>query len=238
MLTLAETLAAFRTEQDALFAKHGLAPQGSGGPVLQMAQDPPPQDALYIRQIREIMGEKPNIASGEALMLNDQGAMTLLPASAVMSMRGGLLSIVEDPLNKALPKFHLGSVLVGGVVGMVLGGVVDGVVNPRNADGSINFANVALKAGSILALGMWGGKLMGTPGQIVAIGVIGIQVLIDVVPQLGRMIDWIVAQVRRLIPAGTMAQHQQTPVSVPVPHGLGNGYAPAARQDLYAGIFG
>ena len=115
---------------------------------------------------------------GEAILFRKDGSYQLVPATAVMA-QGGLLAAIENPLNSFYPTIPVGSITVGAITGLVVGEVIDGLFAPKTTAGKTNLANVAVKAGGVIALATWGPKLMGRSGNLIAIGILGAQVIAD-----------------------------------------------------------
>ena len=176
--------------------------------------------------------------SGQVIEILKDGSVKLLPAGAVMGAGGGLLGVVENPINNLWPALPLGSILVGGLTGVFAGELIDGFVPPKTSTGTVNFMNVGVKGGAIVALAIWGPSLMSRTGTIIAAGLLGIQILVDVLP-VGKWMLALINMIRKLFgkppltgPPTPAIQAQQQEVNAPA------GFTGMQRNDLYAGIFG
>lgn len=107
-----------------------------------------------------------------------------------IQMRQGLLSPIERTLNPLIPSLPLGSIAVGGIVGIVLDELIDGFFPPLTSTGSINMVNVAIKGGAAFLLTMLAKPLMSTQAIIIASGVLGLRVLGAILP-LDKLVDWL-----------------------------------------------
>ena len=179
---------------------------------------------------------------GQVVEFQKDGTLKFLPAGAIMG-QGGFLGAVEGPINNVWPTIPFGSIAVGGSVGRTVGELLDGLVPPRTADGKVNFANIAGKGGGMLVLSMWGSKLMSRTGVIIAVAMLGMQVLTDLLP-LDKWVMSIVNWFRKLFGQSPMGQHpgqgqsfkQQVTEVRAQDVGLRADGA-GSRGDLYAGIF-
>lgn len=125
--------------------------------------------------------------SGEYAFLR-QG--DILKNQWTVELREGFLAPIERSLNSAFPMVPLGSIAFGTTLGIVAGEVIDGLVAPRTAIGTINMANLATKlilGGIIVTLGK---SIMTPVGALFAVGILGGQVLADILP-LDKWVDWI-----------------------------------------------
>lgn len=188
---------------------------------------------------------------GDAIWFDRVGKPVLTTKMGIIGMSGGLLEAVERPLNGIIPNLHLGSVLVGGATGLVIGEIIDAYQLPKiprldaaknpvlDKNGQpimdMNITNLAIKGGAMFLLGMLGPKLMGGTGVIVAVGILGAQIVADILP-LGKLVDWILKWFKKT-PAPLAQFHQEIPVQeIPVNRYMAQGAA--TRRDMYAGIFG
>lgn len=168
----------------------------------------------------------------QVITMHSDGSYKIVPAMSVgMGAGGGALTVIENPLNGFFPNIPIGSIVVGSVVGITLAELVDGLVPPRAAGGKMNMTNIAVKSGAIVALATFGPKLMTKTGTVIAIGLLGAQVLADILP-LDEWIGKIVAFFRKLlgfIPGvGTTAPHAQD---------ISHSSMGAPRYDQYASIW-
>jgi len=173
-------------------------------------------------------GPKP----GQGIVVMRDGSYKLVPAAAIMGQGGGLLGAIEQPVNAIWPALPLGSIAVGAVVGITVGELIDGFIPPKSATGGVNMVNVVAKGGGILALTMFGPQLMSKTGTIIAVGLLGAQLLADLLP-LDRLVQAIVNFFRKLFGQAPLAQREVMQEVAP-PQGFTGGQ----RTDLYAGIFG
>ena len=151
-------------------------------------------------------------------------------------MGTGALSVIENPVNNFWPTLPLGSVLVGGVTGIVVGNVLDAVMAPKTLDGKVNFTNVAVKAGAMVVLSMYGGKVMSGTGVLIAIGILGAQIVGDLFEaQLRKLINWLKSIFGKKASVNLRVDATQTPSGLGGLTGMDQG---GFRHDLYAGVFG
>ena len=129
------------------------------------------------------------------------------PAGSKAEMHAALLSSVKlgslaGQLDKMLFNLPVGTVLVGGIPALVLTEVTDGFIAPRNPDGSVNFANIAVKgAEAYLMTSRMAKNLLGEKAAHFAAAAITIQAVAAVLP-LDRWVDQLVAIItRRRAPA-------------------------------------
>lgn len=200
---------------------------------------PIPEWAVNLAQVIGATGPTPK----QAIVVKRDGSYSLVPASAVMGA-GGLLGVVETPVNSFWPTLPLGSIAVGVVTGLLLGELIDGFLPPRGIPtvleplGPLNMANVAVKGIAVVGLGMYGGMLMSRTGALIAGGLLIAQLLADVLP-LDQWIRNVVNFFRQLF--GQTPLPPLTPAPVPAPvvaQRHRQQVATAGRNDLYAGIFG
>lgn len=242
MPTIAEALAAQRADVFAALKplqEYVAAQQKSGEVDLKGKPGNPPgalpwQVTLNQDATKWLEPPKP----GQIIVPQKDGTFKLLPATAAMGASmgaGGFLEMIERPINNLWPALPLGSLVVGAVVGITVGELVDAFVMPVGIDGRVNFVNVAVKGGAIVGLVMFGSTLMSGTAKIVSIGLLGAQILSDVLP-LDQWIRNFVNWVRRLFgmaPTTTAPAQGQYRQEVLPP-----GNFTGARDDLYAGIFG
>ena len=167
---------------------------------------------------------------GQSILMNQDGTFKILPKTAIMGAGGGLLGVIEQPVNSFWPTLPLGSVVVGGLVGMTLGELIDGFVPPKDALGKTSMTNVIVKAVGMIGLSMYGSMIMSKTGVVISIGLLGAQLLADLLPVdqwIRNLVNW----VKSLFGQAPVAQYRAAAAPT--------GFAGAQeRNDLYAGLFG
>ena len=157
---------------------------------------------------------------GEAILLEKDGGYRLISKPAAMGIAGPTIGRVPV----------LG-IAVGGLVGMTLGQLIDGLFPPTTS-GDLGFSvtNVGLKVGAMVALGAFGpGSFIGSVGTTVAIGLLGVQLLSDILP-FDEWIQKVVNFFKGLL--GGVGLGQRGPMRQDL------GPLAQERNDLYAPIFG
>ena len=205
-----------------------MAEQKKGVPAANPLSDLPWQVSLNQSASKWLAAPK----ADQAIVLQKDGSYKLVTGTAAMGA-GGLLGIIENPLNGFWPAVPIGSILVGGFTGVLAGELIDAFFPPRTSTGGVNITNVAVKGGGILLLTMWGPMLMSRTGSTIAIAILGVQMLSDLLPidqWIMNLVNWI----KKLFGQTTTAQNRQLPMrEVAAPGGF-----MGRQQDLYAGIFG
>ena len=119
----------------------------------------------------------------------DEAREEALMAQFKANMGQGLLTAIERPINQVSPAgIQLGSIAVGGAMGLFVGELVDGFVNPIGTGGGVNPVNLFAKAGAILVLNQAGGGLMSRPAVVASTVVLGVQMIRDILP-IDRWVD-------------------------------------------------
>ena len=170
---------------------------------------------------------------GQVIASKKDGSYELLQAGAAMGA-GGLLGVIERPINSLWPAIPLGSIAVGAVSGMFLGELIDGFLPPRTSADKIDWTNVAVKAGTAVALALYGNRLMSGTATFVAVGLLASQVLADTLPLdawIKSVVDWF----KNLFGKNGTTTAAQRMREVPAPGGFAGRQS---RNDLYSGIFG
>ena len=169
---------------------------------------------------------------GQVVEYQKDGTLKFLSASASKGKNEASaamgLGITGGPTIGRVPVL---GIAVGGLVGMTVGHLIDGLFPPTSS-GSLGFSvtNVGLKVGAMVALGAWGpGSFIGTVGTTVAIGLLGIQLLSDILP-FDQWIQKIVSFFKGLL-GGVGLGHRGPLRQDPSP-------LAQERNDLYAPIFG
>ena len=181
---------------ESLFAKH--LPPAVVEPAAEMAQDDPKPapgwSADLLKFAQELPGKPKETTVIEMLpeggyRLMDRG--DIVRETIAADMRQGILGPIEAAVNPVFPAIPLGSIAVGGLVGLIAGEVIDGVVSPTTDEGGVNPANIGVKV--VVAGGLWfvGRRAMSKQAVLFGITVLGIQVLADMLP-LDRVVNWFV----------------------------------------------
>jgi len=162
------------------------------------AYDQQPQDTRPSWQ-QALDGIEDGISPGALLVLGQDHTWSSPTSSLMkglgmdMGAAGGWLNAIESPLNRIeIGPLPLGTIVIGGATGLIIGELVDQFFAPRTAAGGINYINLGVKAGAIFALGMFGRQLMSTGSVLLAAGIMGAQIIADVLP-LSRLTDWILS---------------------------------------------
>lgn len=118
-------------------------------------------------------------------------------------LSGVKLGSLAGQLDKMLFGLPVGTVIVGGIPALVLTEVTDGFIKPRNADGSVNFANIVVKGvEAYLMTSRMAKGLLGEKAAHFAAAAITIQAVAAVLP-LDMWVDKLVAIItRRSAPVG------------------------------------
>ena len=117
---------------------------------------------------------------------------------------------------------------------MFLGELIDGFLPPRTSADKIDWTNVAVKAGTAVALALYGNRLMSGTATFVAVGLLASQVLADTLPLdawIKSVVDWF----KNLFGKNGTTTAAQRMREVPAPRGFAGRQS---RNDLYSGIFG
>jgi len=110
--------------------------------------------------------------------------------------RGGLLKPIEEPLNSIdgmlgrqfRGTVPVGSILIGGSLGLILGELADQWFTPNTS--GFAWQNQLTKLGMIAGLVFIGKMLLSTTGVVAGVTVLGVQMIADILP-LDKITDWI-----------------------------------------------
>ena len=139
-----------------------------------------------------------------------------------------LLGIIEKPLNSVkLPGIgaQTGAVVVGAGVGVLVAEVINGMTPRVSATGGVATTNAIVKVAAIGAIGVFGNKLMSPNARLAAAGVIGAQLVADILP-LDQWVTKIVNLLKGGTGAGQRLGNRTSPGYVmnqpmPIRHGVG-----------------
>lgn len=166
----------------------------------------PPSDGQVIHLKQDSSVEL--ISNAEMELRLQEAEMNQPSAAGLVSTLDGAASAI--PIVGAIP---WGSIIFGAVPGALVSEVVDGLMAPRNADGSVNFMNLGVKA-VIAGVGVtFGKRLVGTKAAGFFAAGIGIFILADLLP----VDQWVEQLTGLLKPSAAsnqdpapVAQHEQT----------------------------
>ena len=166
-------------------------------PVAPMAQDPPALPAAFSNLGRWIQerGDKP-LADGELIRIGPDQVEVVPPGEYAPMAQDGLAGVVTQLDNITQFDIPFGAVLIGGLPGAIVGEVVDGLVQLRNADGTLNMMNPAMKGALGFGGAMFLDRLVGRRAAGFFVGALVLQIFVDVFP-LDRFVSWAIGQLRR-----------------------------------------
>ena len=165
--------------------------------------------ALETHLSREDGPELPQPGDDQVVTMGQDGSYELADRSEIAleqieaEMRQAITAPIESSFNGFVTGLPIGSIGVGGTTGLVVGEVVDGLVSVHkldangalvlNADGNpeLNFANPIVKGVLAVGLSQFGGQVMSKQATLFAVGVLGVQILTDLLP-IDGLVDRIV----------------------------------------------
>ena len=202
---------------EALLKKYQIGAVGGAAdgakPKLEMNQPAP-----WLTAIQKDLGAKWDTgpAKGDVLAQDAKGTwgftpVTTLAHQTVTMGSGALLGPIENPINGVYRGMPLGSVLLGGGLGVAMGTAIDELYpHTQNADGSLklNTTNLLFKGGLAVAMVTFGTRVFSSTGALIAAAVFGLQVAADVLHKpLQNLVKWIVDTWRKVTGrTGTVAQ--------------------------------
>ena len=131
----------------------------------------------------------------EIIEVHQDNSYSLLPRAEVDRIvnmqRAGILSPIEGALNPLVPRVPLGSIAVGSTFGLIIGEIVDGLVPGTTGEGNMNVMNIFAKTLAAGGVFYFGGQLFSRQAALFAVGVLGAQVLADILP-LDTIVDTVV----------------------------------------------
>ena len=150
-------------------------------------------DALTLT-MRQFLGDNQDLKAGDLILMDRQGddwkprrtdAGELVIEHQTAEMAQSFTAIIEKPLNDlgARTGLQVGSIVVGGSIGLVLGELIDGFVDHRTADDKINPANVFARGATMLLLASpMLNRIVSRSASNAAIVVLGLELLSDISP--------------------------------------------------------
>ncbi len=182
------------------------------GPAVRLAfeENKPETPAAFAAMAQELE----DAAEGSLFERDAEGSIhstdlqQLIARHETAGMEQSITSAVERPLNGIIPNVKLGSIVIGGTIGLITGELVDGFAPTENPD-EIPVKNVAIKGGAMVGLAFYGTKFLSREARNSALTVLGLQVAADVLP-LDDWIQKIVDKVRGVTGAATGATTSST----------------------------
>ncbi len=175
-----------------------------GHPSLEIASDDPVVATLQKWSRSRDAKAQP----GDIIKVSEDRVQVLSPAEAAMEYQmaemgqtslAGVAGKLDGALGIGIP---WGAVLVGAIPGAIAGEIVDGLFSPRNDDGTINWTNIAVKAGVGFAAVQFLPKFIGKRQSQFFIGALVLQIFTDILP-LDKIVDWAVTKLGSFRSAGS-----------------------------------
>ena len=208
----------------------------------RLSQDRDVPEAKMLRAIHEwsLRPDSSPPEQGEVVEVRQDGTVEIVSQEAITerTREAELRQAVLSPFITQLDgigglDIPWGSILLGTVPGAIVSEVVDGVMPPRNADGRMNFGNLAVKGGIAWAGVQFGPQFIGRKASGFFAAGLGLFIFADLLP-----VDQWVAQLVGLFQRGEtasqnqmIAQHEQRLRSSDMHQGSGHSFIQPSQGD-------